>query len=145
MVAGALTVSACGGGGEESSSTSAASPGNAGGTTEAVGASNGDIAQFAAPDEFWCLDGEPTQAQATLGWSVPEAKEVKVFLDGDRLHSGIRNQLPYSVLAGDAPGIGTTVVFPCEGNEHEIEVRWRLGGDAPPAERTVTITKASGA
>ena len=91
------------------------------------------------------MDGDPGQAQATLGWSVPEAQGVKVFLDGEQLHSGIRDRLPFSVLAGDAAGIGTTIVFPCEGDEHEVQVRWRLDGDAPRPEQSVTISKATGA
>jgi len=102
------------------------------------------VAQFEAPGEFWCLRANPGEAQVTLGWSAPQATGVKVFLDGEKLHSGIRETLPFTVPAGDATGIGTTVVFACEsGDSHSVEVRWRMGG-APPAERAVTIEKAAG-
>lgn len=102
------------------------------------------VAQFKAPEKFWCLRANPDEAQATLGWSAPQATEVKVFLDGEELHSGIRETLPFTVPAGDATGIGTTVVFACEpGDSHEVEVRWRMA-DSPPAERAVTIDKATG-
>lgn len=139
----AIFLGACGGN-DDGTSTTATQATATGGTIEAVGAGSGDVAQFAAPEEFWCLDGDPSQAQATVGWSVPAAAAVKVFLDGEQLHSGIRKALPFAVLAGDAPGIGATVVFPCDpGDEHEIEIHWRLEGSAPPATRTVTITKAS--
>lgn len=145
VTATALLVSACGGD-DETRSAPPASATTAVSEAEAAGAGSGDVAQFAAPTEYWCLDGDPEQAQATLGWSVPRAKGVKVFLDGEQLHSGIRKQLPFSVLAGDAPGIGTTVVFSCEGDdEHRIDVRWQLKGSSPPAERTVTIAKATDA
>ena len=139
----AVCLAACGGSDDGTSTTTTPATATSG-TTEAVGAGSGDVAQFAAPEKFWCLDGDPSRAQATLGWSVPAAAAVKVFLDGEQLHSGIRKALPFSVLAGDAPGIGTTVVFSCEpGDEHEVEIRWRLKGSAPPVTRTVTITKAS--
>jgi hypothetical protein len=103
------------------------------------------VDQFEAPGEFWCLKANPGEAQATLGWSAPQATGVKVFLDGEKLHSGIRGALPFTVPAGDATGIGTTVVFACEPDDsHTVEVRWRIQG-SPPAIREATIEKAVGA
>jgi hypothetical protein len=140
-----LFVAGCGSGEESASETPTIATSSIDEPVAPVGAADGAIAQFEAPTEFWCMDGDPAQAQATLGWKVPEAKSVKVYLDGEKLHSGIRERLPFSVLAGDAAGIGTTVVFPCEGDEHDIEVRWRLDGDAPSPAQAVTISKAAGA
>jgi hypothetical protein len=100
------------------------------------------IAQFDSPRKFWCLPGHPGQAQVIVGWSVPSAKKVAVFLDGRRLHSGIREKLPYWVPAGDASGIGATVVFRCGSAErHRVRVRWRIPS-SPAVNRTVTIHKA---
>ncbi len=101
------------------------------------------VVQFAAPRRFWCLQAHPGQAQVTIGWSVPSATDVAVLLDGRRLHAGLRRALPFAVLAGPASGIGATVVFPCRsGDRHRITIRWRMGS-SPPAQRTVTIAKAS--
>jgi hypothetical protein len=146
----ALSTSSCGG-------SSAHANINAGGktipkttTTEVkqpttVTTANGapKVVQFKVPGEFWCLHADPGQAQVIVGWSAPSATSAEVLLDGKRLHTGIREALPFAVPAGDPPGIGSTVVFSCDaGNHHRITIRWRAHG-SPPAERTVTITKAT--
>jgi hypothetical protein len=101
------------------------------------------VAQFRNPPRFWCLEAHPGQAQVIVGWSVPAAKKVAVFLDGRRLHTGIRKRLPFWVPAGDASGIGATVVFGCDaGDRHRITVRWRARSGPATARRT-TVTKAA--
>jgi hypothetical protein len=101
-----------------------------------------DVAQFASPHRFWCMTAHPGQAQVTVGWSVPTATAVTVLLDGRPLHQGLRDRLPFAVLAGKADGIGATVVFPCRsGQTHKVTIRWRAAGSAATT-RTVTIRKA---
>jgi len=79
----AISLAACGGN-DDGASTTATPATAAGGRTEAVGAGSGDVAQFTAPEKFWCLDGDPSRAQAALGWSVSAAAAIKVSLDGER-------------------------------------------------------------
>lgn len=103
-----------------------------------------EVAQFAAPKRFWCLQAHPGQAQVTIGWSVPSTTAVTVLLDGRALRQGLRHELPFAVLAGQADGIGATIVFRCgSGSHHRITLRWRTG-DSAAATRTVTIRKAHG-
>jgi len=101
------------------------------------------VTQFRSPRNFWCLPAQPGQAQVIVGWKVPSAESATVALDGQRLHSGIRKNPPFWVPAGDASGIGATVVFACRpGESHRVTVRWRMPS-APPTERTVTVHKAA--
>jgi hypothetical protein len=103
-----------------------------------------DVVQFASPKRFWCMTAHPGQAQVTVGWSVPTATAVTVLLDGRPLHQGLRDRIPFAVLAGKADGIGATVVFPCRsGRTHRVTIRWRAAGSAA-ASRTVTIHRARG-
>jgi hypothetical protein len=101
------------------------------------------VAQFRHPPRFWCLEAHPGQAQVIVGWSAPAAKKVAVLLDGEKLHAGIRERLPFWVPAGDASGIGATVVFGCDaGERHRITVRWRARS-GPATARRLMITKAA--
>ena len=58
------------------------------------------------------------QAQVTVGWSVPSATDVTVLLDGASPPVGIQDTAPYQVPAGKAPGVGSTIVFPCAADAH---------------------------
>jgi hypothetical protein len=100
------------------------------------------VVQIGAPKRFWCLKAFPGQAQVIVGWSVPAATSLVVSLDGKELHQGMREALPFAVVAGKPAGLGVTVVFPCRsGRRHTISMRW-TAGDSPPAERSITVTKA---
>lgn len=145
VVLGAAAIGAAGCGDEEKDD-SAAEPVQIEATvpeaTVADGENSGPVAEFDSPENFWCLEEEPDQAQVTIGWRVPSAEAVAVTLDGEEVHSGIRNKLPFTVQAGDPPEVGTTVVFPCgSGDTHEIGVEWSLR-NGERASETVTIQKA---
>lgn len=97
------------------------------------------VVEWSAPEEFWCMaDGK--QAQITVGWSVPSATEVTVELDGAALPSGIQSTVPYQVLAGHPSGIGSTLVFDCAPDRHDVTITWTMDGQS--TERTFTSTKA---
>jgi hypothetical protein len=101
------------------------------------------VEAFVAPETFVCLAEDPRQAQVTLGWDVPTATEVAISLDGEPVPSGIRDELPFEVPAGGARGIGTTVVFACDGSDaRTITIAWSIDG-SPPTEQVVNVVRGT--
>ena len=97
-----------------------------------------EVVEFGAPDSFRCL-ANGIEGQTTIGWSVPSATSVTVLLDGTAPATGIQDSLPYQIPAGPAPGVGSTIVFPCDSAEHTFTFVWALG-DASTT-RSVTLTR----
>lgn len=98
-----------------------------------------EVVEFGAPDSFRCL-ADGIEGQATIGWSVPSATSVTVLLDGTPPATGIQDSLPYQIPAGPAPGVGSTIVFPCDSaDQHTFTFVWALG-DATTT-RSVTLTR----
>lgn len=95
--------------------------------------------EFGAPDSFRCL-ANGIEGQTTIGWSVPSATSVTVLLDGTAPATGIQDSLPYQIPAGPAPGVGSTIVFPCDSaDQHTFTFVWALGDTTTT--RSVTLSR----